>query len=231
MKKTILIAALALVGMTATAQIVTSNSTIVTKTEEPKKPSNTRWFVKAGLAFDNLYGDDADDIDSKTGYDFRMGFIKPMGDIGAYWGMDWGIMSRGYNYDEPFRVNHGSYYSYEDITAQQRMMAIQFTPFTFGWLIPVGDIIEIDPHIGLYFSYDVTGSFDYDTDYSISNIRDWDDDMNMFDVGFNIGVGAWFLKRFNFDISVRTGLMKMFDYSDAPEAYQQKIELSLGVAF
>lgn len=33
---------------------------------------------------------------------------------------------------------------------------IQYSPFTFGWKIGVADNLSIDPHLGVFASYDYT---------------------------------------------------------------------------
>lgn len=173
MKKVLSIVAALLLCVGTQAQIVSSRSAIV-KTQ--KQASNTQWFLRAGLNIMNLNGDGVE-ADSNIGYNATFGYQKPMGGAGAYWGMEFGLGSRGFKADEMKCIAHN----------------IQYSPFTFGWKIGVADNLSIDPHLGVFASYDYTSKMK-ESGESIS----WGDfadylevDYNHFDAGMNIGVGLW----------------------------------------
>lgn len=92
MKKVLSIVAALLLCVGTQAQIVSSRSAIV-KTQ--KQASNTQWFLRAGLNIMNLNGDGVE-ADSNIGYNATFGYQKPMGGAGAYWGMEFGLGSRGF---------------------------------------------------------------------------------------------------------------------------------------
>ncbi len=61
-------------------------------------------------------GDGADGMDRKALYSFAFEFQKPIATLGAYWGMDVGLNSRGAKYDELKISTHN----------------LNLSPFTFG---------------------------------------------------------------------------------------------------
>ena len=79
------------------AQIVSSRSAIV-KTE--KQASSTQWFLRAGLNIMNFSGDGAEGADSNIGYNATFGYQKPLGSTGGYWGMEFGLGSRGFKVED-----------------------------------------------------------------------------------------------------------------------------------
>ena len=215
MKKLLSIIAALLICMGTQAQIVSSRSSIV-KTE--KQPSNTQGFVRVGMNIMNMVGDGAEGLDSKMGYNVTFGFIKPMGNAGAYWGMDLGLTSRGFKIEG------------EDDDIKYIAHAVQISPFTFGWKINVADEIAIDPHIGAFVSCDYTSTMKDD-----NNDMDWSDfadllavDYNRYDVGINAGVGVWY-DRFNLDFSYQRGFIDVF--TDCDGIKSSNFMIRLGVAF
>ncbi len=92
MKKVLSIVAALLLCVGTQAQIVSSRSAIV-KTE---KSQQTQWFLRAGLNIMNFSGDGAEGADSNIGYNATFGYQKPLGSTGGYWGMEFGLGSRGF---------------------------------------------------------------------------------------------------------------------------------------
>lgn len=219
MKKVLSIVAALFLCVGIQAQIVSSRSSIV-RTE--KQQTNKQWFLRGGLNMMNMSGskDDGwgnDDQSSKLGYNFMLGFQKPLSTIGTYWGMEFGLGSRGWKESD-------DYYSENYITHN-----IQVSPFTFGYKYNFTDNIAIDAHLGAYASFDYAGKDKYedknDSDYNEeTKIGDWDDDWKRFDAGLNIGVGVWY-DRFNFDITYQRGFIKTW------EANTSNVLIRLGVAF
>ena len=88
----------------------------------------------------------------------------------------------------------------------------------------------IDPHVGVFASYDYTSKMKEDGE-SIS----WGDyadymevDYNHFDAGMNIGVGVWY-DRFNLDLTYQRGFIDAF--SDADGFKTSNFMIRLGIAF
>ena len=211
MKKVLSMVAALLLCVGTQAQIVSSRSTIV-KTE--KQASSTQWFLRAGLNIMNFSGDGAEGADSNIGYNATFGYQKPLGSTGGYWGMEFGLGSRGFKVDDTKCMAHN----------------IQYSPFTFGWKFAVADNVRIDPHVGVFASYDYTSKMKEDGE-SIS----WGDyadymevDYNHFDAGMNIGVGVWY-DRFNLDLTYQRGFIDVF--TDADGIKTSNFMIRLGIAF
>lgn len=193
------------------AQIVSSRSVGIES--PPQRPSETMWYLRGGLNMAGLAGDGADGMDRKAAYNFAVGFQKPITNIGAYWGMDFGLGSRGWKVDELKTMTNN----------------IQVSPFTFGWKYGITDNFYIDGHVGVFASFDYLGKMKYD-DESIS-MGDWEDELelewNRFDAGMNIGFGIWY-DRLNFDFTFQRGFVEAATDS---KAYTSNLMLRLGVAF
>ena len=211
MKKVLSIVAALLLCVGTQAQIVSSRSSIV-RTE--KEPSSTLWFLRAGLNVMNVSGDGAEGLDSNIGYNATVGYQKPLGSSGGYWGMEFGLGSRGFKEDDTKCIAH----------------TIQYSPFTFGWKFEVADNIKIDPHAGVYASYDYTSKMKGDGEsISWGDFADYlDVDYNHYDVGMNIGVGVWY-SRFNLDLTYQRGFIDTF--SDLGSNKTSNFMIRLGVAF
>ena len=211
MKKLVSIVAALMICMGVQAQIVSSRSSIV-KTE--RQPSSTQWFIRGGMNLMNMNGDGADGLKSKMGYNVMAGFAKPMGSAGAYWGMDFGLTSRGFKAEG------------EDEDIKCTAHAVQVSPFTFGWKVNVADKIAIDPHIGAFVSCDYTSKMKGDgDDISWSDFADTEYvDYNRFDAGINFGVGVWY-DRFNLDFSYQPGFIDVYTDIDGIKSSKFMIRL------
>ena len=212
MKKIYLVALLALFSLASEAQIVSSRSSSVIRESGPVTPSSTLWFIRAGLSFDNIGGSDAEDNKSTIGYDVNVGFQRSITSLnGAYWGMDFGMMSRACKYDSKYL--EGTWMAH----------AVQFSPFTFGWKIDLGTDFALDPHVGVYASYDLFGS-------SPDDNHDWDENLNKLDIGGNFGFGVWYRNRLNIEFHYRQGFLNMSD-RDKISFTANKFVIALGLAF
>lgn len=208
MKKLLSIAASLLLCAGVQAQIVSSRSSIV---KSEKTPSNTQWVLRGGPSFMNM---SAEGAKMNVGYDVSLGFQKPIRTAGAYWGMDFGLTSRGCKADDVKMIAHG----------------VQYTPFTFGWKAPVADGIRIDPHVGVSISYDFSSKVKADGEScSWSDLADeLGVDCNKVDLGMNLGVGVW-MGRFNVDLTYHHGFVDAF--ADAGGFKANNVMLRVGVAF
>lgn len=225
MKKLLSLAAALLLCVGLQAQIVSSRSVSIKSTA--KQPSEMQWFLRGGLNIMNFSGDGAEGANSKLGYNFVYGFQKPLSSVGTYWGMDFGVGSRG------FKVDLGDDDNINLITHN-----IQVSPFTFGYKYAITDAFSIDAHIGAYLSFDYMGKIknqwkeynngNYEDREASISMGDWDefsdDDWKRFDAGMNIGVGIWY-NRFNLDFTYQHGFLKTW------EANTSNVLIRLGVAF
>lgn len=212
MKKFLSIVAALLLCAGVQAQIVSSTSRSI-KTQR-ERPSETVWLARVGMNIMNLSGGSAEGLSSKMGYNVNFEFNKPMGEWGAYWGMNFGLGSRGYKVDDVKAIAHN----------------FQYSPFTFGWKIRVTDNIRIDPHIGVYASIDYAGKIKEDGDsMSWGDMADYDGvDYRRYDVGMNSGVGVWY-DRFNLDLCYQCGFVDV--YSDYDGIKTSNFMIRLGIAF
>ena len=103
MKKVLSMVAALLLCVGTQAQIVSSRSAIV-KTE--KQASSTQWFLRAGLNIMNFSGDGAEGADSNIGYNATFGYQKSLGSTGGYWGMEFGLGSRGFKVEDTKCMAH-----------------------------------------------------------------------------------------------------------------------------
>lgn len=208
-----------LCGSAAFAQsaIVSSRSTSISVTETP---SNTQWVLRAGANFAGFCGDGADYLDRKFAYDVALSFQKPLSDFGMFWGMELGLGTRGFSYEE--EDYYGDY--------KQNFLAhnIRFSPFTFGYAYAINESVKIDAHLGAWLSYDLFGEMteEYDGDEESTKIGDIDDYNNL-DYGVTFGIGVWY-NRFNLDISWQRGFSEIIEDS---EMNTKNIMLRVGVAF
>ena len=118
------------------AQIVSSRSVGIEST--PQRPSETMWYLRGGLNMAGFAGDGTEGMGRKAAYNFAVGFQKPITNIGAYWGMDFGLGSRGWKIDELKTMTNN----------------LQVSPFTFGWKYGITDDFFIDGHIGGFIIFD-----------------------------------------------------------------------------
>lgn len=232
MKKLLLIAVVALVGMSASAQ-VKYNRTFAAK------KSNTMWYVRAGLNMNSLSLDDGDfesqnssyETSGKTGFNLDFGFNKGFGKSNAYWGMELGVSSRGGKIEE-----FSGYKGYDDNGNEFMEWVkngeysftgynVKFVPLMFGYKYPVTEDIKIDGHIGGFVSYDFTTSEDEEDMYDVYSDSD-------VDAGLQVGVGVWY-KRVNLDLMYQKGFIKSHtvSYYDEMTAKNSAIVIRLGVAF
>ena len=221
MKKVILAALMVAFTSTAFAQLITGKSAAIAKEER-----RTTWAARAGIAVDDWYGKDAEYAGSKVGYDFNIGFNSKMGSKGAYWGMDLGFMSRGTSVTGLWTIDNKYTVA---MVSKRTHHAFAWSPFNFGWKIPVGSIVALDPHIGVNLSFDYAGSLSLD-DKSLTVKTDWDKNINRFDVATQIGFGVWLWNRLNFDVRYRVGMLPT-DKDMESKSYSQKFVFSVGVGF
>ena len=138
MKKLLSLAAAFLLCAGVQAQIVSSRSVSIKSAQ--KQPSETQWFLRGGLNVMKMTG--AEDTGSKLGYNFVYGFQKPLGSIGTYWGMEFGLGSRGWKVEE----NESDYEYSLSLMAHN----VQVSPFTFGYKYNITDALAVDAHLGAY---------------------------------------------------------------------------------
>lgn len=227
MKKFLLIAALAVFGLSTSAANLRVSRTF------SEKKSNTTWILRAGANFAGISQSACDDHETnddygkKTGYDVAISFQKPLSDFGMFWGMELGLGTRGYSYDES-----NEYASYEESILAHN---VRFSPFTFGYAYSINDNMKVDAHLGGWVSYDFAGTYKWEKSYgnkteeddcSIGDLEDYTE----IDAGVTFGVGFWY-NRFNIDLSWQRGFVSMFDYECDCKMSTNNLMLRVGVAF
>lgn len=214
MKKVFFLAAAILLCTSIRAQIVSSRSVGISST--PSRPSETEWYLRGGLSMMGFKGDGAEGLSKKAGYNVTYGFQKPVGSIGTYWGMEFGLGSRGYKFSE------------SDIETSLVAHNVQISPFTFGWKYGIINDFKVDVHVGAYASGDYTGKakIKEDGEEESASMSDWED-WNRFDAGINVGFGVWY-NRFNLDFTFQRGFIETFKES---KTHTSNFMIRLGVAF
>lgn len=247
MKKILLAAFALLVSFGAQAQIVSVNSHTIRTIKKEKPASESIWIMRLGLGFDKMKGDDWKgedglELGSKLGYDLSYEFNKQLGNVpGLYWGMEFGLGSRGYS---------ASYeYSDEDWWEKQdeKLVAhnVRVSPFIIGYKYQLSDNVALDAHLGAFASFDYVGKYriegsdeeeSWDEDFGMG---DWEEDLNYdwnrFDAGIRLGGGIWY-KNFNLDVTWHKGFIKPLtiidDYEDVEmKATASNVLVRLGIAF
>lgn len=215
MKKIVIALFATMLCISASAQLRTSR-TFIKKEGRP-----IEWILRAGLSINNMAGMDLDyyndryddesiSLGSKTGFAIDFGFNKYFGQSNVYWGMELGIGTRGLS------STYKRYYGNGDEESEKGSMTaytMKFSPFTVGYKIQVTDNLKIDPHFGIYASYDLSREYDnrYEFDYD-----EYDSDYN-WDGGIQLGVGAWY-GHFNLDFMYQRGFVDAVDM-DAVDNY------------
>jgi len=201
MKKTVLFLCATAFCAVVNAQIVSSRSVSINRMDKPA-PSEKTWTYYAGVGTNTFTGDY--EGDSKFGWQTGFEFSKPMGSLGACWGMGFAVGTRGYKFEED---------GYEEkVTAYN----FQWSPFTFGWDIALNNRLTLKPHVGVYVSGDFAGNYKGEDDYgdeydeSIYDI----DDYRYFDWGMNYGVGLYVDKQYSIDLLLQKGFLPNVDVDD-----------------
>lgn len=206
MKKIAITLFAAMLCISASAQLRTS------RTFYKKEGRAIEWMIRAGLSFNNMAGLDTDyfnddyesiSLGAKTGFAIDFGFNKYFGQSDGYWGMELGIGTRGLS-----STYKRIYNDVDEETEKGSMIAytVKFSPFTIGYKIPVADNLKIDPHFGIYASYDLSREYD---DYSEFEYDEYEDDYSA-DLGVQLGVGAWY-GHFNIDFMYQRGFLDAVD--------------------
>lgn len=198
MKKLFFLSLFALASIAANAQLVKSRTFA-------KEESNTTWYTRLGLSFNNITGDATKHADEngesyglKTGYDLSFGFQKPIRHSDIYWGMDLGLGTRGFS---------NSYTSGQE-EAKDKLIAhnVKFSPLTFGYKRSITDMISIDLHVGGYVSYDYAGTLKSSWGSTEEKTKIDDTSWYPLDSGIAAGIGAWY-DRFNLELTYQRGFI------------------------
>lgn len=230
MKKLFLLAAMAVISLSASAQLVQS-----TMLQRNKTKTRATWYVRAGISLNKMTGEYTDvfkeDAEhdgykfsngSKVGYDLAFGFQKNFGKSDLYWGMELGLGTRGLK-------NHFDEYEYGDWTETLLAHSVKYSPFTLGYKFGITDNLKIDAHLGIFASFDIAGNWtDGDTDIPMS---EWYHTRG--DAGLQAGVGVWF-NRFNLDLTYQKGFIDAELFSDGDyncSAKSSNFMIRLGYAF
>ncbi len=255
MKKLIVIALVALVGSSiANAKVVRSR----TVGEKAKAPME--WIFRIGASinnaagegvskakeYENSYdGDGSYSVGSRVGMDLSIAFNKPLGSSGAYWGMEFGLGTRGASASSQYTEKRGSYEESESSKQHISTWNAKYSPFTIGYKYALNSDIKLDGHIGAFVSCDFAGSgvakwTEKEDGEVVNSYEDKYDlcdgllgDFQRLDAGMQIGVGVWY-KKFNFDITYQRGFINACPYRyyyDEYSVYSSNLMLRVGYSF
>ncbi len=211
MKKIMLMALMSVMALGASAQMLTSRT--YTKAKKP-----TMWYARVGASFNNVaglgdaeYEEEGNEFSwgSKTGLAVDFGFQKPIGKSGLYWGMEFGLGTRGYSWTEKEEYRDGDYVESSENKASLLTWNLTYSPFTIGYKYSVTDKIKIDAHFGGFLSYDFAHGISAERDGKELEDIDWDNfkeesGYEDFDGGIQLGIGVWY-DRFNLDVTWQRG--------------------------
>lgn len=177
-----------------------------------KAKQKTRFYIKGAASFNTVKSmKDGDEIDlgNQIGYDFSLGFQKPIKNSSFYYGPELGVISHGYTCDE-----YGL-----DISGLSH--GVFLSPINFGYQYQINKTFAVDAHIGLPVSYDYGDNIENDT-YPYKTPDNYNDG---WDLTMKLGVGVW-IKNFNVEFNYKRGLLKTFG-----EGHAQALTLGIGVRF
>ena len=221
MKKVLLVALVALMGLSASAQVRTSRTLM-------KRSNPAVWYARTGMALWTPYGMDEYDKEQgwsasgKVGFDLDFGFNKPIGRKGVYWGMDLGFMTRGTNasYTEEFTESKEIY------KGSVSGWAVKLTPFSMGYKYALSEDIKVDLHAGLFAMIQISQKTKEPGLSRFDNLEFPDDSAGL-DGGLQVGAGVWY-RKFNVDLSYQAGFAPVIL---EPEMKLGALLLRVGYAF
>lgn len=205
----------------ATFLSVAANAQLVTTTSFKRAKSDIVWYAKAGLNISSAsFSEGLENPDSKIGYNLGVGFDKPIGQSGLFWGSGLQLATKGWKTES----KDEDYFTKTKFTAHKLEI-----PLSVGYKYQVNDDIAIDARFGGFVNYDLFGKMtieDEEEKESI-NLGDLDDlggGYSRFGAGIQFGIGAWY-QHFNFNITYQHGLVE--------QGYMKERNwmLSLGYAF
>lgn len=229
MKKVILTAILAVFCIGMYAQKGSSRSS---------KNNEKMWYTRDGLSINSFVGDGGG-TGCKIGYDITFGFQKGLGDVeNLYWGMEFGLGTRGFKYEEVDSDDEYDYaYTFKN-TQNMLTHTIHYSPFTVGYKYALNDKIKLDAHLGVFASVDYAGKMKWEeysqergsqnNSISLGNIKDeMGYDWHRFDVGMKLGVGVWY-DCYNLDFTWKRGFVEAIKDG---EAFSSNYMIRVGMAF
>lgn len=218
MKKLFALAAAMMLCLGMSAQIVTSTSRNL-KVVREKTPKTTTWIMRVGLNLMKFTGDDAEDCSRKLGYDYSVEFNKQLGNVnGLYWGMEFGLGSRGYKYEE------------DDYDEKMMCHNARISPFIIGYKYSISNGFAVEGHLGAFVSCDYTGKLkeEYNGYSEDSNMSDWENFQRV-DAGFRLGAGFWY-NNVNLDFTWHRGMINAIK-EDCDGFKASNFMIRLGFAF
>ena len=223
----------------------------------------TVWIIRAGASFSGASGDGIDaqeDAWEKNkwsgsfgrafGGSLSIGFNKTFGSSPVYWGMDLGVVMRGYKTDASWNYGASSSISggYDSHKKSEKTTltayGAQLSPINIGYKYVINEQMALDVHVGGFASYDFAGNLKseaYDhvyitgkygtndkttEDSNSTKIGDIDNYRN-YDFGVLGGIGFWY-GHFNVDFSYQRGFVSIYDADKS--FYNNKLQVRIGYA-
>ena len=204
---------------------------------------NTIWIIRTGVSINNVSGSGVDDakatwVAQKSYGDYKntlggslsFGLYTPLGKGPFYFGISSAIDKRGFN--ESIKWKDGI----SNINALSTLLnafTAQIAPSNFGCMFKLSENIAFDVHIGVVWTFDISGSLKSEVEYSdkskLSESIDINDveGYNKYDVGLLGGIGLWY-KHWNLELNYQRGISSILKNEDY---FSNKVLLSLGYAF
>ena len=205
-----------LAGATASAQIVTSKSRLVTKVKKP--PFEKTFYIAGGGKMNTLQ---RNTFSFKPGYEAAFGYeqnFKRNKKFGSQFGFEVGVTSLGYKFDQP-QLN------YEHSAS---IPVIFVSPFTYSYRIGFGKKKKtwFEPYVGARVGYGIFNEdYYYDDSWRTGGVSyepychgyGWDRGFDThFQAFLNAGVRLWVAGRVSIDLNYQQGLLNVaredFDY-------------------
>lgn len=211
MKKMILLAAMAVLGLQAQAQIVSSRSSMTTRQVINEPKTNTGWST-FGLEYLPMSVDFDGHSESFTG--FAVNYTNAISVTqSAPVFIEWGI---------------GAQYSYKSEDGVSIRAASAKVPLNviYDFAIPSTNI-NLDPYVGLKFRINAWGEIEYDDYDKTYDLFDKDEgDCSRFQIGGQLGLKARFNNKFFL------GVGYSFDFNEIHDDVKvSEVSLSLGLVF
>ena len=169
-------------------------------------------YVKAGVSLNRfLFTESLGSNNSKVivGYSAKYGFqYYVVENIGLYCGLEIGVGTRGYKYEEK-----------NEKPSSNLCHAVKATPLQIGYKFFFTDKLALDAHVGCVLSYDF---------YTRREKGEFS--ANRFDVGINPGITLWY-GRVGFDFTYQRGLLYLEDQSNLAPFFTFAESYILGLAY
>lgn len=242
MKKTLLIGALVICALTASAQrtSTTSSSSFFSTASSDE---DITWGVEVGMNFASLGGDYGKDLDSKLG--FNVGVIVDfpiLESLHIKSGLQYTV--KGAKYEESYS---DSYYDESESVETKYNAAYLEIPILLSYRYAFSETTKLQVNFGPYIAYGIGGKCKeewsrYYSGYYDSGEEEWDtfgDDedsegVKRFDYGLSIGAGLTIASHYYIGFGYEFGLANILDkdvWGDNYDCKTKNLFINIGYTF